>query len=243
MVDANGYIFINVSYFTPAEPMTLMSPTKIATIYFQVQNFGCTVLDLHDTELTNELGGSITHETEDGFFCTLIADVAIVKLELSSNMTYSGRPVNVTVTASNLGDTTETFNVTAYYDSNPIGTQTVVDLMPSQNATLIFSWDTTGLEECTYYNISAEASQVDYEIDTGNNILFADVFVKIKILGDVNGDGIVDIFDIVLTAQAYQSTTGDPEWNPEADVAPLFGLIDIFDIVTVASRWGQTCNP
>ena len=243
MVDVNGYIFINVSYFAPAEPMTLMSPTKIATIYYQVQNYGCTVLDLHDTELTNELGGSITHETEDGFFCTLIADVAIVKLELSSNMTYAGRLVNVTVTASNLGDTTETFNVTVSFDSNPIGIETVIDLMPGQNATLIFIWDTTGLVECTNYTIWAEASEVDYELDTGNNILFADVDVKIKILGDVNGDGIVDIFDIVLTAQAYQSTTGDPEWNPEADVAPLFGLIDIFDIVTVASRWGQTCTP
>jgi hypothetical protein len=243
MVDGNGFIFINVSYYAPAAPMTLMAPTKIATNYFQFQNYGCTVLDLHDTELTNESGGPITHETEDGFFCTLIADVAIVNIELSSNMTYSGRVVNVTVTAANLGDTTETFNVTAYYDSIPIGTQTVTDLMPSQNAILIFGWDTTGLEECTNYTISAEASPVDYELDLGNNMLSADVAVKIKILGDVNGDGIVDIFDIVLTAAAYQSTTGDPEWNSEADVAPLFGLIDIFDIVTVASRWGQTCNP
>ena len=158
-------------------------------------------------------------------------------------MTYSGRVVNVTVTAANLGDTTETFNVTTYYDSIPIGTQTVTDLMPSQNAILIFEWDTTGLEECTNYTISAEASPVEYELDLENNKLSADVAVKIKILGDVNGDGIVDIFDIVLTAAAYQSTTGDPEWNSEADVAPLFGLIDIFDIVTVASRWGQTCNP
>jgi hypothetical protein len=243
LVDAEGYILLTVTYFSPAEPFTLLSATKIATIYFQVQSYGCTALDLHDTDLKNELGGSIAHDVGDGFFCTLIADVAIGSVEPSTDMVYSGRPVNITVIAANLGDTTETFNVTVYYDSTPIGTQTVHDLLPGQNQTLVFSWDTTGLEPCTIYEITAEASTVDYELDLSNNILTADVIVQIKILGDVNGDGIVDIFDIVLTAQAYQSTPGDLEWNPEADVAPMYGLIDIFDIVTVASKYGTTCEP
>ena len=243
MADANGYILLNVTYYPPAEPFILLSATRIATIYFQVQSYGCTVLDLHDTELTNELGGSIAHDVGDGFFCTLIADVAIASVETSTDMVYAGRVVDITVIAANLGDTTETFNVTVYYDSNPIGPQPVVELPPGQNQTLIFSWDTTGLEPCTSYEIRAEASAVDYELDLSNNVLTADVTVKIKILGDVNGDGIVDIFDIVLAAQAYQSMQGDPEWNPEADVAPMYGLIDIFDIVTVASKWGTTCEP
>lgn len=240
IVDENGYVTINVTYHPPADPITILPPTTIATIYFQVQSYGCTALDLHDTRLIDQHGAPIAHDVEDGFFCTLIADVAITSVETSTNMTYAGRTVNITVVAANLGDTTETFNVTAYYDNNTIGTQTILDLLPGQNTTLVFIWDTTGLEPCSNFTISAEASPVPYELDLTNNKK-DDAFVKIKILGDVNGDGVVDIFDIVLAADAYGSHEGDPDWNSEADVAPQYGIIDIFDIVTVGSRYGESC--
>jgi hypothetical protein len=86
----------------------------------------------------------------------------------------------------------------------------------------------------------AEASQVPYEVNLGNNI-FVDSWVKIKMIGDVNGDGVIDILDIVLASTAYASHEGDPNWNPEADVAPPWGVINILDIVTISSRYGQHC--
>jgi len=238
--DQAGNIAINVTYYSPAEPITILSNTTMVTIYFQVQSYGCTILDLHDTVLTDQYGGSIPHDVGDGFFCTLIADVAIVDVEPSKNLVYPGRDVDVTVIAANLGDTTETFNVTAYYDSNIIGVQTVFNLPAGQNTTLVFVWNTTGLAPCSNYTISAEASSVPYELNLTNNI-YVNGFVKFKILGDVNGDGKVDIFDIVLAADAYGSHEGDPDWNPEADVAPLYGLVDIYDLVTIASNYGQSC--
>jgi hypothetical protein len=205
-----------------------------------VQNYGCTALDLHDTLLTNSSGDPITHEVGDGFFCTLIADVAIVWVETSRNYVYSGRTVDVIVIAANLGDLTTTFNVTAYYDSNIIGTQTVVNLPPNHNRTLTFVWDTTGLAPCNNFTISAYAHPVPYELDFTNNY-FEDGWVKIKVLGDVNNDGVVDIFDIVLASNAYGSQAGDPEYNPEADIAPRYGIVDIFDMVTIASHYGEGC--
>jgi len=139
-----------------------------------------------------------------------------------------------------LGDIAETFNVTAYYGENEIGTQTVFDLPPKTNITLIFQWNTTGLQPCNNYTIKAEASPVPYELDLENNI-YIDGFVKIKMIGDVNGDGIVDIYDVTLAAASYGSTEGDPNWNPDADVAPLWGVIDIYDLVTIASKYGSAC--
>ncbi|MDH4221547.1 MAG: hypothetical protein OEV19_02275, partial [Candidatus Bathyarchaeota archaeon] len=63
----------------------------------------------------------------------------------------------------------ETFQVTCYYDSNPIGSpQTVTNLAPSASTTVIFVWDTTGVPPGTYY-IYAVASTVPGEKDTDDN--------------------------------------------------------------------------
>ncbi|MCW4052327.1 MAG: hypothetical protein NWE78_03835, partial [Candidatus Bathyarchaeota archaeon] len=56
---------------------------------------------------------------------------------------------------------------------------------------------------------------------------------------DINHDRIVDIFDLVLAAGAYDSTPSDPEWNPHCDIAEAYGIIDIFDIVTIAMSYGE----
>jgi parallel beta-helix repeat protein len=61
-----------------------------------------------------------------------------------------------------------------------------------------------------------------------------------KILGDLNKDGVVDIFDIVLACMSYSAKQGEPNWNPDVDLAPEFGLIDIYDIVTIAAQYGET---
>jgi len=58
--------------------------------------------------------------------------------------------------------------------------------------------------------------------------------------GDVNMDNKVDINDIVLMATSFYSREGDPDWIPEADLAPLWGFIDIFDIATCAYHYGKT---
>jgi hypothetical protein len=238
--DASGNILVNLTYHPPAEPKSITAPTTIVSIYFQAKSYGSTVLDLHDTKIVKQSGEEISHEVEDGFFATLTRDVAIIHVEPIRNMSYPGRMVNITVVAANLGDIEETFNVTAYYDENEIGTQTVIDLPANQNTTLVFTWDTTGLQPCTNYTIKAEATQVPYEQDIINNV-YIDGYVKIKMIGDVNGDGIIDIYDITAAAGVYGSKEGDPNWNPEADVAPQWGIIDIYDMVTIASRYGQTC--
>jgi hypothetical protein len=37
-------------------------------------------------------------------------------------------------------------------------------------------------------------------------------------LGDINGDGVVNILDIVAIASIYNSKKGEPNWNPCADL-------------------------
>jgi len=59
------------------------------------------------------------------------------------------------------------------------------------------------------------------------------------ILGDINGDGIVDVFDFIIVAAAFGSKPGDSKWNPDADLNSD-GLIDIFDVEAVAKNFGKT---
>jgi len=67
--------------------------------------------------------------------------------------------------------------------------------------------------------------------------------------GDLTGDGKVDIRDIARVARAFGSYSGDPRWDPVADVTgpenppgsgsyPPDGKVDIRDIAFVAKRYG-----
>jgi nitrous oxidase accessory protein len=66
------------------------------------------------------------------------------------------------------------------------------------------------------------------------------VRVLVPIIGDLNFDGVVNIYDIVLAAAAYNSRPGDPNWNPYADLAPPYGIINIYDLVTAVSHYGKS---
>lgn len=58
-------------------------------------------------------------------------------------------------------------------------------------------------------------------------------------LGDLNGDKIVDIFDLAMVAVAFNSMPESPNWNQDADVNDDLS-IDIFDLVVVALHFGET---
>ena len=66
-------------------------------------------------------------------------------------------------------------------------------------------------------------------------ILFRPAFA---VIGDVNGDGKVDMQDIGIVARAFGTSPGAPRWNPAADVNGD-GTVDMRDIALVASHFGQ----
>jgi hypothetical protein len=56
---------------------------------------------------------------------------------------------------------------------------------------------------------------------------------------DVNKDGVVDIYDLILIAKIYGSTQGELNWNSNCDVNND-GKIDIYDLILIAGKYGQT---
>ncbi|MFQ5999160.1 MAG: hypothetical protein ACE5J6_00145 [Candidatus Bathyarchaeia archaeon] len=57
---------------------------------------------------------------------------------------------------------------------------------------------------------------------------------------DTDGNGLVDIVDVVIVALAFGSTPSDPEWDQRADISPEYGLVDIVDVVLAAIHFGES---
>jgi len=234
--DHQGLITVEVAYYPPANPICTIEKLALTTLTFKVDTWGISNLTLHDTSLTDHIGNPIPHETQSGFFQSVIRNVAVIALEANPRIIYENFKVNITLTVSNKGDLTETFNVTIYYDNLPINTVKVENLPSKQNRTLTLTWDTRGLKPGVY-TLKAEAQPVPYESDLTDNTL-SDGTVTINITGDVNGDGVVDIYDLAIVGLAFSSKPGDPNWNPMADLNQD-GQIDIFDLVILALNFGR----
>lgn len=213
---AKGYVYAKLTY----DPPITLPATQVAvlTIKFIAKNYGLTVLDLHDTELKNSDGASIPHEAQDGSVRIVKHDVAVIGASPSMNETYVNRTIDIEVEVKNEGNADENFTLSVFVDGTLIGTSDVKNLAANETRKLMFGWDTTGFApSMTLYTIKAQASVVPYEVNTANNV-HIDGQVKIKIIGDVNGDGVVNLTDLGLWDAAYDSENGGPDWNPQADI-------------------------
>jgi PKD repeat protein len=170
--------------------------------------------------------------------CVLTRDVSIVSITLSTNLTYVGQIISINVTAANEGELAESFNVTVYYSNTTIAVQTIHNLLPGTNTTLTFFWNTTGISTGISYAIKAEAATVPFEYDVVDNSR-TDGTVRLKLIGDVNGDGIVSMLDLYILAQNFGHCQGDPSWNSNSDLN-FDGIVDMIDLYLVAADFGKT---
>jgi len=168
---------------------------------------------------------------------SIYRDVAVTNVVPSRSWVYDGWKVNITVTVKNLGNLTETFPVNASYNTHLIGTIDIVDLPAGSEKSVIFTWNTTGVTPGNY-TLKGEAALVPFEYNPANNV-YIDGTIKIRILGDLNGDGKVDIKDLALAALAFGSYVGHPRYNPDADVNQD-GKVDIRDLARIALNFGKT---
>jgi hypothetical protein len=232
---AGGFIFINVTYYSPAVPLDVDSPTPLVMVKFRVKAIGSTNLTLTDTGLVDSTGQPITHEDHNGFFQSLIVDIAVLTVSASPTAIYQGGSTNVTVIVVNQGNITESFVLNVYYNGTLLATMNVTGLAPNTNATVTVQWNTAAIPWGKYV-MSAQVPPLPYETNIANNNL-TDGIVKVKIPGDLNGDDVVNILDSILLANAYGSNPSSPNWNPNADLNGD-GVVNILDAIILADFFG-----
>ena len=138
-------------------------------ITFTVVGFGECILDIFNSDLANYQGKPISHRVEDGYFSNVFYDVIITNVVPSSAAAFIGDIIEITVVVLNNGTArNENFNVTTYFDDEVIDTIAVSMLPPSEEETLTFYWNTTGIIPGNY-TITANATTVPGESHVENN--------------------------------------------------------------------------
>jgi len=75
--------------------------------------------------------------------------------------------------------------------------------------------------------------------DIGDTGTLSRTITVSALIGDLNGDGKVDMKDVAIVAKAFGSTPGDPHWDPVADLNGD-GKIDMKDVAIVAKHFGES---
>jgi hypothetical protein len=188
-------------------------------------------------EVNDSVGAQATSSTANVIVNFVVHDVAVTNVTVPVRQAYEGWVINVNVTVANLGNVTETFSVTLSYNSTSISTLPVTELAPNSTQTLVFGWNTTNVPWGNY-TISAYAQPVPGETNVANNAL-VDGTLRINLMGDINGDGKVDILDAIQFGKYFGLQQGDPGWNPDADMN-RDGVTNILDAIIIAENFGTS---
>jgi hypothetical protein len=95
----------------------------------------------------------------------------------------------------------------------------------------IIAFQVKGIGNCTLH-LDAEVldqSGLPQESST-NDAMFS------NIPGDLNGNGIVDIYDAIMLGNVFNSQPSSPNWNANADMNND-GIVDIYDAIILVRRF------
>jgi parallel beta-helix repeat protein len=162
-------------------------------------------------------------------------DIGLTKGPTTKTAISQGKDLNVTIIVINYGFTTETFNAAAYFDTTQL-VQTQITLTSRSSTSLSFILNTTDLTRGNH-TITAYTDPVPDETATTDNTLNS--WVTITFLGDVNGDGRVDMKDVAYVAKRFGSDPSSPLWDSNADQNDD-SRVDMKDIAAVARNFGKT---
>jgi len=167
---------------------------------------------------------------------SLVHNVAVTEIIPSETKVYQEENVTIDVTVQNYGDYNETFTVNCYANSTPIGSENV-NVITKESDITTFMWNTSGFDRGNYV-LKANASSVGGETYTGDNTITHEN-IRVKLLGDVDDNGVVDISDLYALSAAYGSVPENPSWNEEADMNGD-NEVNGLDMSALVKKYGET---
>lgn len=161
----------------------------------------------------------------------------VTGIAVSRTIVGQGFTVNISVIVSNLAYEYETSYVTINANGIILYGQAVT-LMGGSFTTITYTLNTTSLGKGNY-TASADAVSTSAEAELTHSVLIGG-WINVTMPGDINADGIVDIFDLVRIVLRFGETLPQPVlWPYPPEDINSDGNIDIFDIVVVAVHFGE----
>lgn len=122
----------------------------------------------------------------------------------------------------------------------------------SGSIALTLTYDDAGLNSLEEKNVvlvqwndtSQEWENIVTGVDAMHNLIYGEtsflsVFTLVlPLLGDINKDGIIDIYDAILLSGAFSTTPDSPNWNPSADINKD-NIVDIYDALVLSGNFGK----
>jgi hypothetical protein len=202
---------------------------------------GQSSLSLNDTELSNYDAVPIDHAVLDGSVTILLVEILTHMVEVEGVPYYITTASSSAITDFTYNDTQKLISFDATGPSDILGFTNIAvpkDLLSLPTGdTFIVLFDGNAIyhtrtENATHYILYFTYSHSTHKIE-----------IKRTLIGDLNGDQKVNIFDVVIVATAYDATPVDARWNPLADLASPWNKISIFDVVMVTRVYGKTWTP
>jgi parallel beta-helix repeat protein len=175
------------------------------------------------------------HSTHDVTVTGTAPDVVVTSVVPLKTVVGKGYGADVAVTVAHLSTYPETFNFMVYANTAIIASQDVA-LSKQGSTTLTFAWNTTGFAYGNY-TLSVYAEPLAGGANTADNNCTGGV-LSVSIPGDVDGEGRVDMGDVVSILYAFGSTLGQSRYVPNCDIEGN-GKIDMGDVVIALSNFGQ----
>jgi hypothetical protein len=135
-----------------------------------------------------------------------------------------------------------------YGDHRTLDTKQVL-LLQNGTAAVNLVWNETTTADPATWHISALATLATpntWDLYPANNQLMNDTVHAVFLTGDVNGDGVVDIFDAIQLAGCFGKLENQTGYNPDCNFShvsdPITGLqmIDIYDAGALGGFYGFT---
>jgi hypothetical protein len=250
-----GHLWWAVSTTYPAITGISYAEHAIFRMTFHTIGVGTSNIELYGTYLSYSNSSEITHTVANGSVTVNAPDLtvsSITVLDLGCSIYKNDTdvlgnpyyyPVEVQITNIGNSDAAAFYVKLEVYWTTGSLTEASQEILVSNlaqgatstvNFTSLFHPMQTG-----YYrlNVTVDSRNNVEESNESNNALTKEN-VKVTVIGDLNGDSVVDILDGVRISLAWDSTPSNLWWNIKADLNHN-GVVSILDAARASLHWGE----
>jgi len=203
-----------------------------------VPYFGDTTLaaGMWDLVVTTDYYGGAAADT--AHVRVKVPDLSVIAADIifAPSEPDTGEAVLISAKVRNIGTAASDSSILCFYvdqldSSAQIGADYELPILQvNDSATISFMWNTEGLSGTHTIYVQVDPDRISIDSRRFNNSASATVYISSYVRGDVNGDGVIDISDVVylLNYLFINGPAPDPLWLGDATCD---GLVDASDLV------------